>query len=94
MDNNYFVLEYNYDMKSEKRKGYILRNRNSTESSIQFFKEIASLLIKSFEGNGENSVVDIVWHGFHYKYANPSEILKKVFKFVGEDSIVRQVELT
>ena len=93
MGNNYFVLEYNYEMKNEKRKGYILRNRNSTDSSVQFFKEIARLLLKTFEGNSDNSVVDIVWHGFHYKYANPNEILRKLFKFVGEDSSIRQVEL-
>ena len=92
--NNYFVLEYNYEIKNEKQKGYILRNRNSTESSIQFFKEISRLLLNTFEGNSENSVVDIVWHGFHYKYANPSEILKRVFKFVGEDSKIKQVELS
>ena len=93
MNENYYMLEYDYEMKNYgKQIGYLLRKRDAVENGRQFFLEVGHMIHKALIGKSENRVKEIVWWGVHYHYMNPGDILKGVFKFMGDNGIEWRVE--
>ena len=86
---NYIVEEYEYSRSGVGvGTGYLIREwepKEGKESAYYFFKWVANEIHRYFFGLTDNKVIEIYMDGVKYQYANPEDMLGKIFQFIGEN---------